>query len=89
MDPGQKETRNMATQDRNVRVVVYTPHHRIEGTLVLPKGERLSDKLNVAEREFEALADARVYAIATGDLVHEAPHLAVNKTHISLMLRVE
>lgn len=76
----------MATQDHWAPVVAYTSTHRIEGLLLLLKGERLSDKLNVAERAFEPLREARVYALATGELVHRAEHLALNKNHLALML---
>ena len=79
----------MATQDQLVSVVLYTNLHRIEGRILLLKGERLSDKLNTPDREFEPVENARVYSIDHGALLHEAPYLAVGKRHISLMLPLE
>ena len=75
----------MAPEKTSCSVVLYTRHHRIEGTITLLKGERLSDQLNVAERKFEAVEGARVFSIAHEKLVHEAPYLAVNKDHVVMM----
>ena len=76
----------MATEDKWVPVVAYTMHHRIEGEILLLKGERLSDKLNQTQRRFEALRDARVFAVATGECVHEAATVALNKDHVTLLV---
>jgi hypothetical protein len=76
----------MAPESSKISVVAYTQHHRIEGDITLLKGEQLSDKLNINERKFEAITDVKVYAIADGSLVHEAPYLAVNKEQIAVML---
>ncbi len=74
------------TMDKNpCAVVLYTRTHRIEGNLILLKGEQLSDKLNVTDRKFEAIENARVYTLDGGQLVHEAPFVAVNKDHVTLL----
>jgi hypothetical protein len=80
---------SMSLEKTNVRVAAYTSRHRIEGEIVLLKGEHLSDKLNLTDRHFEALLNARVYALDGNTLVHEAPYLAVNKTHLALMVPLE
>ena len=79
----------MAPEKTDCPVVIYTSHHRIEGTIVLLKGERLSDKMNVAERKFEAIENARVFAITNGALVHESAYLAVSTDHITIILPAE
>ena len=79
----------MTAEQRDCPVVIHTNHHRIEGILILHKGEQLSDKLNVTERKFEAVHDARVWALADGRLLHETPCLAVNKDHVILMIPKE
>lgn len=78
----------MAPPKTRQPVIAYTARHRIEGELVLLKGERLSDKLNEAARAFEPLLDARVYALdAPGDApIHEAESLALAKAALTLML---
>jgi len=79
----------MALEKSNVKVAAYTSRHRIEGEVVLLKGEHLSDKLNLTGRHFEAILNARVYALDGNVLVHEAPYLAVNKEHVTLMVPLE
>ncbi len=45
----------MAPEKTTQPIVLYTPRHRVEGLVTLLKGERLSDKLNITERKFEAV----------------------------------
>jgi len=88
--PGLDLGRNlMALEKSNVKVAAYTSRHRIEGEVVLQKGEHLSDKLNLTERHFEAILNARVYALDGDVLVHQAPYLAVNKEHVTLMVPLD
>ena len=49
----------MAAEKTECPVVIYTRHHRVEGTMALLKGERFSDKLNAPNRQFESIGDAR------------------------------
>ena len=79
----------MAPEKTTIPVIAYTQHHRIEGTLTLLKGEHFSDRMNIVEKKFESLIDARVYALATGQLVHEAPCVAINKEQVSLLVPAE
>jgi hypothetical protein len=76
----------MAPEKTELAVVVYTAQHRIEGLLTLLKGEHLSDKLNVGERRFEAIREAKVFALADGRELHASPYLAVNKDNITMMI---
>ncbi|MFW6287000.1 MAG: hypothetical protein ACOC29_03565 [Candidatus Sumerlaeota bacterium] len=79
----------MAPEQSELSVIIYTTHHRIEGLLTLLKGEQMSDKLNIDDRRFEAIREARVHSIKEDKLLHESPYLAVNKDHITLMLPAE
>ncbi|MBN1867606.1 hypothetical protein JW916_09970 [Candidatus Sumerlaeota bacterium] len=76
----------MAPEKTEQPVIVYTRLHRIEGAVVLFKGERLGDKFNQTERQFESIEHARVYALTDDRLVHEAPSVAVNKNHVALVV---
>ena len=76
----------MAPEKRECPVVAYTRHHRVEGTMILFQGERLTDKLNVSDRLFEAIENARVYPLDGGEPLHEVPYLALNKDHVTLLL---
>ena len=76
----------MAPEKTEQPVVLYTRLHRIEGAVVLFKGERLSDKFNQMERQFESIEHARVFALEGDRLVHEAPSVAINKSHVVLAI---
>jgi hypothetical protein len=76
----------VAPEKRDQPVVIYTRRHRVEGTLVLLKGEQLSDRLNLADRKFEAVHKARVLSLDDDRMIHQTPYLAVNKDHIILAL---
>lgn len=76
----------MATVDKWILVTAYTSHHRVEGEVLLRKGEQLSDKLNLTERAFELVRNGRVLTIDKGELLHEAPSVALNKERITMMV---
>jgi hypothetical protein len=78
----KEDPASVAPEKTEQPVTVYTRLHRIEGAVVLFKGERLGDKFNQTERQFESIEHARVYALEDGSLVHEAPSVAVNKAHV-------
>ena len=79
----------LVPEKKDIPVVVYTRHHRIEGMMTLLKGERFSDRLNISEKKFESLSNAHVFGIEKNTLVHEAPYLAVNKDQIVLIIPAE
>lgn len=76
----------MPAEQQLIPVTAYTQRHRLEGELLLLKGEHLNDKLNLLERQFEPLHNARVFSLDTGELQHEAPTVALNKNHVTLMV---
>jgi hypothetical protein len=76
----------MSAEKTQHRVVAYTRLHRIEGEIVLLKGEHLSDKLDMREKRFEMLLNAKVFSSDGGTLLHEAPYVAVNKEELSILL---
>jgi hypothetical protein len=59
-----------------IRAVLQTATHRIEGTLYVRAGERVSDMLNRAEK-FLALTEATVYDLA-GEKLFASDFIAVN-----------
>jgi hypothetical protein len=77
----------MPAEKSLIKIIAYTQRHKIEGELLLLKGERLSDKLNLTERQFEPIVNAKVYSLDNGKLEHETPTLALNKTLITLMIQ--
>ncbi|NQU41800.1 hypothetical protein HQ520_00845 [bacterium] len=74
----------MAPEQRQIRVIVCTDRHRIEGELTLYKGEHVPDKMNTEGRQYESLVDVKIFS-ADGNLLYETPWLALNKRHIVWM----
>ena len=79
----------MAAEKTEVPIIAYTDRHRIEGEIVLFKGERMSDKLNIGALVFEPVLRARVYNLHDDSLAHEVESLVLNKAQITLMVPVE
>ena len=77
----------MPAEKSLIVITAYTQRHKIEGELLLLKGERLSDKLNLTERQFEPILNARVYSLDNGKLEHSTPTLALNKNQLVLMIQ--
>ena len=77
---------------RRERVAFETDHHRIEGSLVLPKEgyrSRLSDYLNQRDREFFPLEDATVAPRDQPENVRRVPFVMVARAHIHLAVPLE
>ena len=65
-------------------VVIFTPHHRIEGALHLSATQRLSDRMNQA-KDFLPITGARVFSL-DGRLLYETEVVMVHKAHVVLMM---
>ncbi|MBI3997508.1 MAG: hypothetical protein HY355_00645 [Armatimonadetes bacterium] len=66
------------------QVILFTPHHRIEGDLHLPATARLSDRLNAA-KDFLPITSARVFSL-DGRLLYETNVVLVHKAHVVMMM---
>jgi len=65
-------------------VIIFTPHHRIEGELHLPSTTRLSDRMNQA-KDFLPITSARVYAL-DGRLLYSTSAVMVHKAHVVMLM---
>ncbi len=65
-------------------VIIFTPHHRIEGELHLPSTVRISDRLNQS-KDFLPITNARVFAL-DGRLLYETSAVMVHKAHVVMMM---
>ncbi len=71
-------------QQRQQRVELETPRHRISGTLTLAASgfrSRVSDLLNATEREFLALTDVTLQPLDGGPAEHR-DFVAVSRAHV-------
>jgi hypothetical protein len=72
--------------EREERIIVETEHHRLVGTLKLPREgyrSRLTDYLNAGERDFIALTDVEITP-ANGGTPERRPYVALSRRHIVL-----
>ncbi len=70
---------------RRERVAFETDHHRIEGSLVLPREgyrSRLSDYVNQRERDFFPLQDATIAPRDDPERYRGVPFVMVARAHI-------
>ena len=69
------------------RAVMYLAQHRIEGTVHLPMGGRVSDFINynLSDGPFIPLTGVSVYSAAGGDPLFQTDFLAVHRNHIQFM----
>jgi len=79
------------TEERRERIRLETPHHRIEGLILLAADgyrSRVSDVLNAAERDFLTLTDATLQPLA-GGAVERHEFLAVARAHVVYVVAAE
>lgn len=72
-------------EQRQERILIETPRHRIAGTLTLARDgyrSRVSDLLNASERDFIALTDVTVEAMAADGVGTHHDFMAVSRQHI-------
>lgn len=71
---------------RPQRVLVTTDRLHIEADFHCPVGMRILDALNVEEREFIALTNAKVRGLDGGEPDREVPFLAVSRASIQALV---
>lgn len=73
---------------RQEPVVIETARYRIEGTLTLPREgyrSRLSDFINQRDRDFFAVANARVSLVDHPDRVEDVGFVMVQRSQIVIV----
>jgi hypothetical protein len=68
-----------------VKVTIFTRDHRIDGTMYVYHGGRLTDTLNAKTKDFYPITDAKVYRLDTGELVASPEYLAVARDGLFLV----
>ena len=72
-------------EQRNERMLIETPRHRIAGTITLASEgyrSRVSDLLNAPERDFISLTDATVTELGGDREVTQHEFIAVHRGHV-------
>ena len=69
----------------SVRIVAVVNGWRIEGSLHILSGSRLTDAINSKAKDFLALTDALIFEATSGALLYQTPYLALNRDSISIV----
>ncbi|MCE5203359.1 MAG: hypothetical protein ABFC80_04840 [Coriobacteriales bacterium] len=77
------------TKKDTVRVMVITKDHRIEGDMHVLEGSRLTDSLNSRGKDFYALTNARIYKIASDELIASPEYVAVARDGMTAVFPVD
>jgi hypothetical protein len=72
----------MKVEQTEIEVIIYMQNSRVEGKLHLPSGGRLSDYMELAERQFVPVTDAKIYTVPTNELLYSVSFLSLNKDFI-------
>ncbi|HAW49443.1 TPA: hypothetical protein DCX16_00605 [bacterium] len=67
-------------------VIVFTLHHRLEGTMYTYMGARILDELNAGAKSFIALTNVDVFLPQSKNPIYHADFIALNKNHIVHLL---
>ena len=79
----------MYTNKDTLRVMIVTDIFRIEGTLHVLAGSRLTDALNSKAKDFLAVTEAKIHSIEEDKLVYSPEYIAVNRDSISCIFPLE
>lgn len=72
----------MKVEQSEIEVTIFMQNTRVEGKLHLPSGGRLTDYMALAERQFVPVTDAKIYVVATNELLYTVSFLSLNKDFI-------
>ena len=79
----------MYTNKDQVQVMIVTDMFRIQGSLHVLSGSRLTDALNSKSKDFLAVTEAKIFSLADDSLVYEPGYIAVNRDSISCIFPLE
>lgn len=68
-----------------IRVTIFTTRHRIEGTMHVFKGGRLTDTLNAKTMDFYPVTDAEIRSLDDDALVATTDYTAVARDEIVMV----
>ncbi|TLM64781.1 MAG: hypothetical protein FDZ70_11350 [Actinobacteria bacterium] len=77
------------TSKDQVKVAVMTDRLRIEGTMHVLAGSRVTDALNSKAKDFIAFTDAAVFSLIDDRLLYEPEYVAVNREAIAALFPLE
>ena len=76
--------KTLRVEKEKIEVIIFTPHHKIEGTIYLYPSSRLTDFMNVTTA-FIPVTDAKIYALTDDRLLFSGNFLNINKNNITMI----
>ena len=77
------------TSKDSVLVMIITKDHRIEGSMHILEGSRLTDALNSKGKDFYAITDAQIWRVADEALLASPPYMAIAREAIAAIFPLE
>ena len=79
----------MLKAQEEVKVTIFIPNHRIEGTIHMFKGGRLSDFLNATTKGFIPINNATIYAKQDNKVIGEPKFMGLNRNSIIMLYKTD
>jgi hypothetical protein len=79
----------MYTNKDKVRCILVIGQWRVEADVHVLSGSRLTDALNSKAKDFIAVTDAKVYDMASNQVLYAPQYLAVNRDSIAVIFPIE
>ena len=79
----------MPMEQEEVRVTVFIPNYRIEGTIFMYKGGRLSDFLNTITKAFIPITNVTIYSEQDNQVIGRPKFMGLNRNSIIMLYKVE
>lgn len=68
--------------------MILTDGFSVEGDLHILAGSRLTDALNSHSKDFFPITNAKISRIGSGEVLHRADYVAVNRAGIDCIMEV-
>jgi len=79
----------MLEDQEEVKVTVFIPNHRIEGTIHMFKGGRLSDFLNATTKGFIPINNATIYTNQDNKVIGKPRFMGLNRNSIIMLYKTD
>lgn len=79
----------MITRKNKLRAILHISDYWVEADLHILEGSRLTDALNIKNRDFVACTDARIIDPHTKEVLYSLDYLAVNRNEVLFVFPLE
>jgi len=79
----------MPMEQEEIRVTIFIPNYRIEGTIFTYKGGRLSDFLNTITKAFIPITNTTIYSEEDNKVMGRPKFMGLNRNSIIMLYQSE